>query len=57
MAALDLAAVPLFFVVRHLWLFGLHTANAPDWGYGSLNKHYFDKGVKFLKQWVDHYLD
>jgi hypothetical protein len=44
-------AVPLFVLIRHIWLLGLHTANASDWGAGWLNKRYFDRGLKFLRDW------
>ncbi|HEU0003372.1 MAG TPA: phosphotransferase [Ktedonobacteraceae bacterium] len=54
--AVDLAAVPLFVAIRQIWLLGLHTSNAPDWGYGFLNKHYFDSNMQFLKGWIDEHI-
>jgi Ser/Thr protein kinase RdoA (MazF antagonist) len=48
---LDWAAVPLFVLIRHLWLLGLHTSNGDDWGYAWLDRHYFDRGLKFLREW------
>jgi Ser/Thr protein kinase RdoA (MazF antagonist) len=53
MQPVDLAAVPLFVAIRHIWLLGLHSSNAPDWGYSYLNKFYFDSTMKFLREWVD----
>lgn len=50
--AIDLAAVPLFVLIRQIWFLGLHASNAPDWGYGFLNKYYFDSNIKFLKEWA-----
>ena len=29
---MDLAAVPLFVAMRQIWLLGMHTLNAADWG-------------------------
>lgn len=48
---LDLAAVPLFVAIRHIWLLGLHTGNGRDWGYGWMGDRYFDRSLKFLKTW------
>ncbi len=43
--------MPLFVLIRHLWLLGLHTSNGDDWGYAWLDRHYFDRGLKFLREW------
>jgi hypothetical protein len=43
--------VPLFVLIRHLWLLGLHTSNGDDWGYAWLDRHYFDRGLTFLREW------
>lgn len=51
LSEVDREAVPLFVLIRHIWLLGLHTANASDWGAGWLNKRYFDRGLKFLRDW------
>lgn len=49
----DLAAVPVFVAIRQIWLLGLHTANAPDWGYSMLNDFYFDVSMNILKECVE----
>jgi Ser/Thr protein kinase RdoA (MazF antagonist) len=49
--ALDLQAVPLFVAIRHLFFLGVHTGNGAHWGYGWLNDRYFDRHLKFLRQW------
>ncbi len=48
----DVAAVPLFVAIRQIWLLGLHTANAPDWGYSLLNDRYFDESMNILRNCV-----
>jgi Ser/Thr protein kinase RdoA (MazF antagonist) len=56
----DLAAVPWFVAARHIWLLGLHTGNAQDWGSGWLNDAYFDSGgmggLQFLRAWEAEHL-
>ena len=56
----DLAAVPWFVAARHIWLIGLHTGNAQDWGAGWLNDAYFESGgaggLKFLREWEAEHL-
>lgn len=56
----DLEAVPLFVVLRHLWLWGLHASNADVWGCGWMNDAYWDAGgaggFAFLRTWVATYL-
>ncbi len=47
---LDLGAVPLFMAMRQIWRLGVHTSNAPHWGYDFLNKRYFDSNMKFLRE-------
>jgi Ser/Thr protein kinase RdoA (MazF antagonist) len=54
---LDLAAVPLFVAIRHIWLLGLHTGNGDDWGYGWLTNRYFGRQMKFLREWVAEQID
>jgi Ser/Thr protein kinase RdoA (MazF antagonist) len=50
---IDLRAVPLFVAARHIYLMGLQTAGALDgwWGYAWLDDGYFDRGLKFLREW------
>jgi Ser/Thr protein kinase RdoA (MazF antagonist) len=57
---IDLAAIPWFVAIRHIWLLGLHTANAADWGSGWMNDEYFDSGgaggFQFLREWEAEHL-
>lgn len=46
----DLAAVPLFILLRQIWLVGLHTANGADWGSAWLDRRYFDKELAYLRE-------
>jgi Ser/Thr protein kinase RdoA (MazF antagonist) len=61
LSELDLAAVPWFVALRHIWLMGLHTGNSQDWGCGWMNDAYFDGGgaggLKFLREWEAKYLN
>jgi Ser/Thr protein kinase RdoA (MazF antagonist) len=50
--AVDIAAVPVFAAIRQIWLQGLHTANAPDWGYSMLDDTYFDESMNILRKCV-----
>jgi len=56
-AAADLAALPYFVLIRHIWLLGLHTANGQDWGFGWLDRGYMDNAMKFLRDWEAEHLD
>jgi Ser/Thr protein kinase RdoA (MazF antagonist) len=53
---IDVQATPYFVAVRHLWLVGLHTANGHDWGFGWMHDRYFDRAIKFLRDWEAEYL-
>lgn len=53
---LDVNAVPLFIGIRHLWLMGVHAANADDLGFGWVKDSYFERGFKFLRDWEGDYL-
>ncbi len=53
----DLDAVPLFIGARHIWIMGLHAANAYDLGYGWLNDSYYDHQMKFLRRWETELLN
>ncbi len=50
----DLKAIPLFVAIRDIWLMGLHTGNAHIWG-GWQNDHYFNRQLKFLRDWCEHH--
>ncbi len=51
LAGVDLQAIPLFVAIRHIWLLGLHTANGRDWGHAWIHDRYFDRQLKFLREW------
>jgi Ser/Thr protein kinase RdoA (MazF antagonist) len=61
LSQLDLAALPWFVALRHLWLMGLHAANTPDWGCSLLSDDYFDGGgvggLEFLREWEAKHLN
>ncbi len=52
----NLEAVPLFVAIRHIWLLGLHTSNAHDWGSVWMDTTYFDRALKFLHEWEAEHL-
>ena len=53
---LDVETVPLFVCARYLWHIGVHTQNSPDWGIGFLDKEYWDKHLKRLRDAEADYL-
>jgi Ser/Thr protein kinase RdoA (MazF antagonist) len=53
----DLAAVPLFVALRQIWLIGLHSLIAASFGYGFLDRRYFESHLHFLKKWVAEHID
>lgn len=52
----DIQATPYFVAIRHFWLLGLHTGNGPDWGFVWMNDGYFDRALKFFREWETEYL-
>jgi len=54
--AIDLKVIPLFVAIRYIWMLGLHTGNAHDWGFNGLGDFYFDRAIKFLKDWETEFL-
>jgi Ser/Thr protein kinase RdoA (MazF antagonist) len=48
---IDLDAVRYFVGVRHIWMMGLHAANAFDLGYAWINDSYYDHQMRFLRKW------
>lgn len=48
---IDLGATPYFVAIRQVWLTGLHTGNAYDWGCNWLDDGYFDRTLEFFKKW------
>jgi Ser/Thr protein kinase RdoA (MazF antagonist) len=51
----ELQAIPIFGVMRQIWLMGLHADISERWGIGFLNDRYFDRSIKFVKDWVKEY--
>ena len=47
----DIQATQYFVAIRQFWLLGLDTGNGQDWGFGWMNDHYFDREIKFLREW------
>jgi Ser/Thr protein kinase RdoA (MazF antagonist) len=47
----DLGAIPYFVAIRQIWLTGLHTGNAYDWGCNWMDDKYFDRTLEFFKKW------
>lgn len=54
---LDLKAIPVFVTARHVWLMGMRTSNAEHFGYGWIDEGYWDRLMKFLREWVVEHLD
>jgi Ser/Thr protein kinase RdoA (MazF antagonist) len=48
----DLAAIPLFVVVRDIWIAGQHTSNADHWGFEWVDDQFFDSELRFLRTLV-----
>jgi Ser/Thr protein kinase RdoA (MazF antagonist) len=48
---IDLEAIPYFVAIRQIWLTGLHTGNAYDWGRSWLDDRYFDRTLEFFRKW------
>jgi Ser/Thr protein kinase RdoA (MazF antagonist) len=42
--------VPLFMIVRHLWLMGLHVGNADEMGHGFATEEFFDRLITFCEE-------
>lgn len=52
----DLQAVPYFVAIRHFWLLGLHIGYSRDGGSGWLNDGYFDRALKFFREWETEFV-
>lgn len=50
-AEVDIQATWYFVAIRQFWLLGLHTGNGQDWGFGWMNDQYFDRAIKFFRDW------
>ena len=46
----DLAAVPLFVVVRDIWIAGQQASHASRWGFQFVDDQFFDDELRFLKK-------
>ena len=46
----DLEAVPLFVVVRDIWMAGQQASNAGLWGFMYVDDHYLDSELRYLKK-------
>jgi Ser/Thr protein kinase RdoA (MazF antagonist) len=53
----DLAIVPVFVAIRHLWYLGLQTANWDYWGRHEVDDAFFDRELAFLREWVVAHVD
>ncbi len=51
LGATDVAAVPLFVVLRELWVIGQQTRMAAIHGYKGVDDAYFDERLRFLRAW------
>jgi Ser/Thr protein kinase RdoA (MazF antagonist) len=55
LAPTDLAAVPFFHAIRHLWGMGVQASNVADRGILRLNDGAIDSELSFFRQWeADH---
>jgi Ser/Thr protein kinase RdoA (MazF antagonist) len=51
----DLAAVPIFHAMSHLWALGAYAGNANRWGIQFVTGGYFDSELAFFRRWeADH---
>lgn len=51
----ELQAIPIFGAMRQIWLMGTHASISKRWGIGWLNDRYFDRSIKFVRDWVKEY--
>ncbi|WGF90013.1 phosphotransferase enzyme family protein [Marinivivus vitaminiproducens] len=49
----DIRLVPVFVALRAIWIRGLHTGNADDFGRAWLNEAYWDRFIGNLRAWRD----
>ncbi|WP_310486504.1 phosphotransferase [Chamaesiphon sp. VAR_69_metabat_338] len=57
LSEIDIQATQYFVPIRHVWLLGLHTSNGQDWGFSWINDGYFDRALKFFREWETEYLN
>jgi Ser/Thr protein kinase RdoA (MazF antagonist) len=53
---LDIKATKYFVPIRHFWLIGIHANNSYDWGFERMSDWYFDRQLKFFREWETEYL-
>jgi Ser/Thr protein kinase RdoA (MazF antagonist) len=51
LGAADLAAVPLFHAIHHLWRLGVQAHNVADWGASRLSDSNLNRELAFLRAW------
>jgi Ser/Thr protein kinase RdoA (MazF antagonist) len=56
LSELDIQTTRYWVPIRHFWLLGVHTSNGHDWGFGWINDGYFDRALKFFREWETEYL-
>jgi Ser/Thr protein kinase RdoA (MazF antagonist) len=57
LAGVDLAAVPLFRAVRHLWSFGLRASNTVQRGTLSISDGHFNSWLALFREWEAEYCE
>ena len=57
LAAVELAAVPLFHATYHLVMLGVYAENATDWGALRLSDSLFDWELAFFREWEARHLE
>ena len=53
---LDLQATQYFVAIRHFWFMGLQAENSADFGLSRINDGFFDRALKFFREWEKEYL-
>jgi Ser/Thr protein kinase RdoA (MazF antagonist) len=53
---LDLQATKYFVAIRHFWSMGINANNGYDWGFSWATDRYFDRQIKFFREWETEYL-
>jgi Ser/Thr protein kinase RdoA (MazF antagonist) len=56
LSAENLAAVPLFRALRHLFMLGMFAHNAPDWGTLGIRGKNLDGWLSYLREWETEHL-
>jgi Ser/Thr protein kinase RdoA (MazF antagonist) len=53
---LDLQFTTYFLAIRHFWSMGINANNGYDWGFSWATDGYFDRQIKFFREWEAEYL-